>query len=110
MSAEKAGLKDPDLPLLKIIIGERDLNSTTDADDEVREILEDRLGKLRAFTKLAGIAAADYERQLKGIKPASSKTKAGKAAAEPRLAKPPAVIFENHTVRKPKAIKKKKKH
>jgi len=103
--AERAAREDVDLPLLKIIIGERDLNATPDADELQRKALEDRIGKLRAFVKLAVSAAADYQRQIKSNEP-RIKTKPGKAIAEPRLARPPNVIVEDHTARKRKVAKK----
>jgi hypothetical protein len=103
--AERAAPKDGDLPILKIIIGERNFNGTPDPDETQRKLLEDRLGKLRAFIRLAEKVAIDYERKIKGKKPAN-KTKPGKAAVEPRLAKPPHVIVEDHTVRGKKAARK----
>jgi hypothetical protein len=103
--AERAALKDVDLPVLKLIIGERNLTDTPDPDDRQRKLLEDRLGKLRGFIRLAENAAIDYERKIKSKKPAT-KTKPGKAPVEPRLAKPPHVIVEDHTVRGKKAARK----
>jgi len=103
--AERAALKGVDLPILKIIIEERNLAGTPDPDDTQRKILEDRLGKLRAFIRLAEKAAIDYEQKIKCKKPAT-KTKPGKAAVEPRLAKPPHVIFEDHTISRRKVAKK----
>ena len=103
--AERAGRKEIDLPVLKIIIGERKLTGAPDPDDIQRRLLEDRLGKLRAFIRLAEKAATDYERKIEGKKPAT-KTKPGKAIVEPRLAKPPNVIVEDHTATKRKVAKK----
>jgi hypothetical protein len=103
--AERAGRKEVDLPVLKIIIGERKLTGAPDHDDIQRKLLEDRLGKLRAFIRLAEKAAIDYQRRIEGKKPAT-KTKPGKATVEPRLAKPPHVIVEDHTVRRRKIAKK----
>jgi hypothetical protein len=101
--AEQAGLHGDELPVLKIIIGERDMNEAINPADEQRKILVDRVGKLRAFITLANKVAADYDRQISRSKQAgkpSAPRKSGKVPKAPKLARPENVIIVGKPPRK----------
>ena len=103
--AERAARNDAELPIFKIVIGERDLSATSDPKDEQRKQLEDRVSKLRAFIRLATVVASNYERQLKGNKP-RPKTTSGKSSAPPlaaRLTRPEPVIVETNRKQRKRA-------
>jgi hypothetical protein len=64
--AERAGCDDIELPIIRIIVGERDLDDrSSDPQQEQRKLLEGRVSKLRVFIKLATIVSASYERHLR---------------------------------------------
>jgi hypothetical protein len=56
-----------ELPIIRIITGERDLLETDDPIESERKLLEDRIGKLDAFKDLAVSVAAHLRSQLQQI-------------------------------------------
>jgi hypothetical protein len=105
--AEEIGGQDIELPLLKIIIVEHDLSETDDPVDGQRKLLQDRLGRLRTFLKLATAVAANYERQLKREKPKGQTTgKSGKVPSSSRLKRPERVVVITGKPRRKKTAKK----
>jgi hypothetical protein len=107
--AEQAQIEDVDLPILKIILEESDLNETSSPDDEQQKQLQDRAGRLRALLKLAAALLEDYEGKLKGGKPEAKTTRARKSRVpvfEPRLAKPTQFIIEDRTASAKKRVTK----
>jgi len=106
--AEEVGGQQVELPLLKIIIAEHDLNETDDPADGQRKLLEDRLGKLRTFIKLATAVAADYDRQLqRKISKGRIRGRSGKVPTSARLKRPERVVLiTRKSPRKKKVTKK----
>jgi len=107
--AERVGRNDIELPIVRIIIGERDLNATSDPNNEQRKLLEDRVSKLRAFIGLATVVAADYERQLERNKSKPETKTSSKSSARSlatAIARPQRLIVQTHS--KPERINSKK--
>lgn len=55
---------DGDFSVVRIIINESNLLKESEPDDSVRKILEERIGRLEAFSKMADALASDLSRQL----------------------------------------------
>lgn len=105
--AQKAGLEQIELPILRIIIADGDLADATDPDEEQRKLLKDRADKLRGFVELATTVIEEYDSQLNGKPGAKAKKpKALKAPAVSRLAKPAQLIVEERRSRRKRAVKK----
>ena len=63
--AEAAGIADDfEFPVIRIVGAESDLVNAVGPDDTERKIIEDRIGRLEAFTSMAASLAADLRRQL----------------------------------------------
>ncbi|RWL80908.1 MAG: hypothetical protein EOR69_20720 [Mesorhizobium sp.] len=104
--AQRAGVEEVEFPILRIIIGDKDLARTRNPEDEQRRLLEDRAGKLRGFMQLATVVLKGYERQL-AKKPSAKAKGTGKAPAASHLARPPTrLIVETRAVRRPRTPKK----
>ncbi|ESZ49315.1 hypothetical protein X730_05625 [Mesorhizobium sp. L103C565B0] len=105
--AQKAGLEQIELPILRIIIADGDLADTSDPDEEQRKLLKDRADKLRGVVELATTVIEEYESQLNGKPDAKLKRlKALKAPAVSRLAKPAQLIVEERRSRRKRPTKK----
>lgn len=64
--AKEAGLAtDGDFSIIRIITNESDLLKEAEPDVSAQKILEERIGRLEAFSEMAGALASDMSRQLK---------------------------------------------
>lgn len=64
--AETAGLKDGiDLPVIHFIADQSDLAEGSDPDDRTRRLIEDRIGRLDSFKKMAEALAIQLRQQLR---------------------------------------------
>jgi hypothetical protein len=65
--AEVAGIADPfEFPVIRFVAAESDLLDAVNPDDTERKIIEDRISRLEAFTRMAAGLSADLRRQLEG--------------------------------------------
>ena len=63
--AEAAGLGGvTDVPIIRIVIAEKDLLTRPDPGEETRKILEDRLKRLKGFQVISGLVAAHFRQEL----------------------------------------------
>lgn len=66
--AEAAGAEESvEFPVIRIVGVESDLVNAVDPDDTERKIIEDRIGRLEAFTRMAAALATDLRRQLERV-------------------------------------------
>jgi hypothetical protein len=63
--AEAAGLEDGiDLPVIRFVTDESNLLKENEAEDRTRSLLEDRVRRLKEFTKMADSLVSDLRRKL----------------------------------------------
>lgn len=64
--AKAAGLEDGiELPVIRFVTDQNDLNTASESDDKARKLLEDRIKRLDGFKNMADALATELRRQLK---------------------------------------------